>query len=159
VPLSPFRNRVPARPRDNQRARLYRAEHEAFGVPPHSAWPCLTLPAVRHYVYDVLAAVWFRDEFGIFPEVRIKDGRGTRHAYSAYDLERHSVLFSFPRWARSTPVLLHEIGHAASLHRYGMVAAHGPEFAAVYLRLVQHYLGIGAHTRLNAAFMKHRVRH
>lgn len=152
------RRRPPERPRDSQRARLYRAEHEAFGKPPHSDWPCLTLPAVTSFVRAVITESWFRTEFGIISEVRIKDGRGTRHAYSAYDLERRDVLFSFPRWARSQPVLLHEIGHAASLCRYGLVAAHGPEFAVAYLSLVQRHLGEGAHDRLLAAFAHHRVR-
>lgn len=130
-----------------------------FGVPPESTWPCLTLPAVKRFVHGVLAEPWFEQEFGTLPEVRIKDGRGTRHAYSAYDPKRRSVLFSFPRWARSTPVLLHEIGHAASLRRHGLIAAHGPEFAAVYLHLIKHHLGADAHARLSEAFAKHRVRH
>lgn len=130
-----------------------------FGVPPGSKWPCLRLPVVENFVYAVLDEPWFQNEFGVFREVRIKDGRGTRHAYSAYDSKHHSVLFSLPRWARSLPVLLHEIGHAASLRRHGLIAAHGPEFAAVYLRLIKRHLGVDAHTRLSAAFAKHSVRH
>ena len=154
-----FSARVRQRPpRDSQRARLYRAEHEVFGVPPHSVWPHLTLPAAEHFVHAVLAESWFREAFGAVADVRIKDGRGTRHAYSAYDSKRHSVLFSFPRWARSAPVLLHEIGHAANLRRHGVVAAHGPEFAAVYLRLVQRHLGTDAHVSLRDAFAKHKVK-
>lgn len=150
---------APARPRDTQRARLYRAEHEVFGVPPESKWPCLKFPAVKQFVHAMLGEPWFQAEFGVFPEVRIKDGRGTRHAYSAYDLKRQAVLFSFPRWARSAPVLLHEIAHPASLHRHGMVAAHGPEFAATYLCLVRHHLGAEPHDRLIEAFTRHRVRY
>lgn len=147
------------RPRDSQRARLYRAEHEVFGVPPESKWPCLKFSAVKHFVHAVLDEPWFQSEFGVFPEVRIKDGRGTRHAYSAYDLKRQGVLFSFPRWARSAPVLVHEIAHAASLHRHGLIAAHGPEFTATYLCLVRRHLGAEAHSSLIEAFVKHRVRH
>lgn len=130
-----------------------------FGVPPESKWPCLKFPAVKQFVHAMLGEPWFQAEFGVFSEVRIKDGRGTRHAYSAYDLKRRSVLFSFPRWARSAPVLLHEIAHPASLHRHGMVAAHGPEFAATYLCLVRHHLGAESHDRLIEVFTRHHVRY
>jgi len=138
---------------------LYRAEHEVFGVPPQSVWPYLAFPAVERFVHSVIAEPWFRDEFGDLPGIRIKDGRGTRHAYSAYDMKRQGVLFSFPRWARSAPVLLHEIGHAASLRSHGIIAAHGPEFAAAYLCLVHRHLGTEPHDRLIEAFTKHRVRY
>lgn len=90
--------------------------------------------------------------------VRVKDGRGTRHAYSAYDPRRHGVLFSFPRWSRSLPVVIHELAHPASLRRHGMIAAHGPEFAAAYLCLVDRHLGGAACASLEAAFERHRVR-
>lgn len=107
---------------------------------------------------DAIADPWFGDTFGRLGPVRVKDGRGTRHAYSAYDTRRHGVLFSFPRWSRTLPVLLHEIAHPASLRRHGMVAAHGPEFAAAYLCLVERHLGAAARDCLGAAFARQRVR-
>ncbi len=67
------------------------------------------------------------------------------------------MVFSFPRWARTKPVLLHELSHAASLQRYGLVAAHGAEFAATYLRLVSRHLGLAAHEKLRDSFVVHRV--
>ena len=158
TPVLWSRKPQPKRPRDNQRARLYRAEREAFDVY-SEATPRLDFAAVERFVARVVGEPWFADRFGTLGAVRIKDGRGTRHAYSAYDQRRHGVLFSFPRWSRSVPVLLHEIAHPASMRRHGLIAAHGPEFAAAYLALVARHLGEESHARLDAAFAKHRVRY
>lgn len=158
TPLLRPRKQQPLRPRDSQRARVYRAEREAFDVYSEKT-PRLELAAVERFVTRVVAEPWFVDTFGALGTVRIKDGRGTRHAYSAYDQRRHGVLFSFPRWSRSLPVLLHEVAHPASLRRHGLVAAHGPEFASAYLALVARHLGDEAHARLGAAFARHRVRY
>lgn len=149
---------APQRPRDSQRARVYRAEREAFDVYLEST-PRLDFTAVQRCVTDIIRESWFANTFGRLGTVRIKDGRGTRHAYSAYDQHRHDVLFSFPRWSRSLPVLLHEVAHPASLRRYGLVAAHGPEFAAAYLTLVARHIGNEAHEKLCEAFARYRVRH
>lgn len=158
TPLLRLRKPQPQRPRDSQRARVYRAEREAFDVYSEST-PRLEFRAVERFVTDVIVESWFADTFGTLGALRIKDGRGTRHAYSAYDQRRHGVLFSFPRWSRSLPVLLHEIAHPASLRRHGLVAAHGPEFAAAYLCLVERHIGKEAHRRLGEAFTRHRVRY
>ncbi len=156
--MSPLlRPRRPQRPRDSQRARLYRAEREAFDVY-SEATPRLDFAAVERFVSGVIGEPWFAETFGTLGAVRIKDGRGTRHAYSAYDQRRHGVLFSFPRWSRSVPVLLHEIAHPASLRRHGLVAAHGPEFAAAYLALIARHVGDEDRARLAEAFARHRVR-
>lgn len=144
-------------PRDSQRSRLYRAEVDAFGPGPLQAWRLGSVPAVEAFVRDVLGEDWFRLRFGPFSRVAVKDGRGTRHAYSAYEPARRRVVLSFPRWARAKPVVLHELGHAASLSRYGVVAAHGPEFAAVLLALVARHLGTAAQLRLRDAFDARRV--
>ncbi|MGH8226108.1 MAG: hypothetical protein ACRER1_08165 [Gammaproteobacteria bacterium] len=144
-------------PRDSQRARVYRAETQAFGAARANAGTCASIAVVRDYLHGVLADDWFRTEYGDFAYVKIKDGRGTRHAYSAYEAKARGVVFSFPRWARTKPVMLHELSHAASLRRYGAVAAHGPEFAATYLRLVSRHLGSAAHEKLREAFVVHRV--
>lgn len=157
TPLWRSRKPRPQRPRDSQRARVYRAEREAFDVY-SEATPRLDFAAVERFVIRVIGEPWFADTFGTLGAVRIKDGRGTRHAYSAYDQRRHGVLFSFPRWSRSVPVLLHEIAHPASLRRHGLVAAHGPEFAAAYLALIARHAGDEAHARLREAFTRHRVR-
>lgn len=146
-------------PRDGQRARLYRAETDAFAAHPEPAWRLPSVTAVEAFVRDVLDEDWFRVRFGTFSRVTVKDGRGTRHAYSAYEPVRRSVALSFPRWARTKPVVLHELGHAASLRRHGVIAAHGPEFAAVYLQLVARHLGPAAGVHLRRAFDAHRVRH
>jgi len=146
------------RPRDSQRARLYAAERTAFGDPRACPARLATLRELCAYVDQTLGDAWFEAEFGRFASVRVKDGRGTRHAYSAYDLRSRALLLSFPRWARTRPVVLHELGHAASARRHGVIAAHGPEFAGVFLGLVRRFLGPDAAGRLAAAYRSHRVR-
>ncbi len=144
-------------PRDSQRARLYAAERVAFEAE-YRVLRLETLPAVRAFLDGVLADSRFRAVYGHFSSVRLKDGRGTRHAYAAYDQETRAVLFSLPRWSRTRPIVLHELAHVASLHRHGRIAPHGPEFAAVYIELVERHLGRIAALRLKRLFRVHRVR-
>jgi len=147
------------RPRDSQRSRLYAAEKAAFGDPRDCALRLASMRELQDYVAAAVTDDWFRAEFGRFASLRVKDGRGTRHAYSAYDPHSGRVLLSFPRWARTRPVVLHELGHAASVQRHGMIAAHGPEFAAVFLQLAGRYLGEPAARCLRDAYRAHRVRY
>ena len=143
-------------PRDSQRARLYAAERAAF-ADEYRVLRLETLPAVRAFVDEMLADPRFQAVYGRFPSVRLKDGRGTRHAYAAYDRKTRAVLFSFPRWSRTRPIVVHELAHVASLYRHGRIAPHGPEFAAVYVDLVERHLGRTAGARLQGMFREHRV--
>lgn len=145
-------------PRDSQRSRLYAAERSAFRGYYAHGMRLACIHDLRAFIHEVLADEWFSTVFGRFTTVHIKDGRGTRHAYTAYDQDSHALILSFPRWSRTRPIALHEISHAASIRHHGLVAAHGPEFAGIFLRLVRQYLGEACHVRLRWAFMHHRVR-
>lgn len=112
-----------------------------------------SLAALERFLERAAADPWFKARFGALAAVEIRDGRGIRHASSAYEPETRRCVFSFPRWARTKPVVLHELAHAASFRRYGLVAAHGPEFAAVFLELVARHLGPAARERLRRAFV------
>lgn len=139
-------------PRDSQRSRIYRAEIRAFYGRSAKGMRFESLAALQRFLERVAADPWFKARFGALSAIEIRDGRGIRHASSAYEPDTRRCVFSFPRWARTKPVVLHELAHAASFRRYGLVAAHGPEFAAVFLELIERHLGSAARERLRRAF-------
>ena len=84
-------------------------------------------------------------------QVQVRDGRGRRHAGA---LQNQGVIL-LPRWSRRERVILHELAHLATPSSF---APHGPEYAAVYLELVQHFMGAAAAGGLGGSFRTHRVR-
>jgi putative metallohydrolase (TIGR04338 family) len=144
-------------PRDSQRSRIYRAEVKAFYGSRAKGMRFDSLDGLQRFLERAVADPWFKTHFGALSRIEIRDGRGTRHASSAYEPDTRRCVFSFPRWARTKPVVLHELAHAASFRRYGLVAAHGPEFAAVFLELVERHLGRAARERLRRAFVLQNV--
>jgi hypothetical protein len=62
---------------------------------------------------------------------------------------------ALPKWARSERVMLHEIAHHAAPRD---AAAHGPEYARIYVELVRTFMGEKPAARLLAAFEAHRVK-
>lgn len=139
------------RPRDTQRSKLYAAEREAFGQPKEE----LSLDTTVAFVRQVWRSPWTARKFQIarYSEPPyVADGRGTTAARGS--LRR----LNLPRWSRNKVVILHELAHALTWHRETF-AAHGREFAAVFLELVSHWLGVDAAKRLRAAFRAKRVRY
>lgn len=141
------------RPRDTQRAKLYRAEREA--LPGFQALPGQE-PSVEEcstFVKKVWGSAWTKKHFRrayAFPVPWIKDGRGTTWARGSL----HHL--SLPLWARTKPVMLHEIAHSLTIA--SETPAHGPRFAACFLALVRHFLGAEKAALFKAAFRKHHVR-
>ncbi len=84
--------------------------------------------------------------------VKVRDGRGRRSACANSD----DVSIALPRWARSKPVILHELAHLAVPDH---VAAHGEEFAAAFVVLVREFMGVEDARRLITAFKDLRVRY
>lgn len=142
-----------ARPRDTQRSKLYAAERAAFGDA-FTADPMDFDRAVA-FVRQVWRSPWTRRKWPFVTynaPPYVADGRGTLYARGS--LGR----LNLPRWSRTKPVILHELAHALTWHRRD-IAAHGREFAAVLLELVQHWLGVAAAKKLRAAFRAGRVRY
>jgi putative metallohydrolase (TIGR04338 family) len=137
---------VPAftRPRDSQRSRLYRAEDE---LEPGRRLP--TVAVLQGYVDDLAASDWFTARWGA-RSFDVRPGHGHRRATA----DRNGVL-QLPLWSRTELVVLHEVAHCLTPERY---AAHGPEYAGVFLSLVRRRLGPGAAQVLEDAFARHRVR-
>lgn len=136
---------APPRPRDTQRARLYRAEGE---VPPGRRLP--TVADLQSYVDDVCATPWFTARFGA-RTYEVRPGHGHRKATAT-----PAGVLQMPRWARSELVVLHEVAHPLVA---STLAAHGPEFAGVLLALARRAIGPATAQALEDAFTRHRVRH
>ncbi len=132
--------------RDTQRAKLYRAEdalRRAIGDvairDKIAAWA---------FIEKVERDAWFRRRFGR-RQFRVLDGRGTSSAWSC------GSTLNLPRWSRTPVIMLHEVAHCVAPHG----CRHGWEFAAVYLKLVRHFLGREVHDKLRASFRERRVRY
>jgi putative metallohydrolase (TIGR04338 family) len=141
-----------ARARDTQKSRLYKAEEclEAFGGRLEKT------TEIADFLTKVLnrAPVQARYAPYLSREIAVKDGRGCRIARGG----THHI--KLPKWARSKEVALHEVAHTLTTRKFGSeVAAHGREYASVFLDLVRFGLGQEAHDALVASFKTHRVKY
>ena len=134
----------PARPRDSQRARLYRAEGQ---LDPGRRLP--TVARMQAWVDGLAATDWFVDHWGT-RTFEVRPGFGHRRATADMD-----GVLQMPKWARSELVLLHEIAHCVTPLTF---ASHGPEYAGVLLALARRGMGPGTAQRLEDAFAQERVR-
>jgi len=132
------------RPRDSQRARLYRAE---FEVDAGRRLP--TVPILQAYADSLVQFDWFRARW---PDraFEIRPGYGHRRATATVD-----GVLQMPKWARSELVVLHEVAHCVTPWAY---ASHGPEYAGVLLCLVRRAMGPAPAQALEDAFDRQRVR-
>ena len=142
--MTPNPSATAPRPRDSQRARLYRAECE---LDPGRRLP--TVARMQAYVDGLVALDWFTARWpGRTFEVR--PGFGHRRATA----DANGVL-QMPKWARSEMVLLHEVAHCLTPWSF---APHGPEYAGVLLSVVRHGMGPATAQALEDAFDRQRVR-
>ena len=132
------------RPRDSQRARLYRAE---FEVEPGKRLP--TVEKLQAYLDALVAADWFAARW---PDRSFEVRPGFGHRRATADV---NGVLQMPKWARSEMVLLHEVAHCLTPWTY---ASHGPEYAGVLLSLVRRSMGPATAQALEDAFDRHRVR-
>lgn len=115
--------------RDNQKSAVYKWEREFFG----SEWEATKTNFLTLDECQILINRVWKDYGRLSSPPFVKDGRGTRVARGSL------VYINLPRWARTKPIVLHEIAHALlSWHR---VAGHGPEFATLVVQLWVRYLG------------------
>ena len=132
------------RPRDNQRARLYRAEGEL-----DAGRRLPTVDRMQAWVDGLAATDWFVARWGD-RAFEVRPGFGHRRATA----DQNGIL-QMPKWARSELVLLHEVAHCLTPVD---VASHGPEYAGVLLALVRRGMGPGPAQHLEDAFGRERVR-
>ena len=131
------------RPRDSQRARLYRAESE---VDAGRRLP--TVERLQAYVDHLVGLDWFVARWGTHA-IEVRPGYGHRRATADQD-----GVLQMPRWARTELVLLHEVAHCVTP---ATAAAHGPEYAGALLSLVRRCMGPAPAQALEDAFVRQRV--
>ena len=128
---------------DSQRAKLYKAEREAFAGDAEYITPDEAL--------ELVSKVWALSP-GLLSAPGVRFSRKKNFGAAHYTGWCHEITFhtdSIKAW-----VVVHEVAHA--VERKG--AAHGPEFARAYLGLVERTFGFEARERLGASFRKHKVR-
>ena len=133
-----------SRPRDSQRARLYRAEGEV-----DAGRKLPTVERMQAWVDGLVRADWFVGRWGE-RAFDVRPGFGHRRATANAD-----GVLQMPKWARTELVLLHEVAHCLAP---STCAAHGPEYAGVLLSLARRGMGPGPAQSLEDAFARHRVR-
>lgn len=145
------------RARDNRRQRLYNAER-AVTLPESAAAKRLlhggkrvestgniSIEACQAYVDHVTRSAWFQRRWGR------QSLTVTHKVYGAATGGGGEV--TLPPWARTEWVILHEIAHNLTPRQH---AAHGPEFAAVFLTLVRQQMGKVAYDLLRGALRDQR---
>jgi predicted nucleic acid-binding Zn ribbon protein len=175
--------------RDSQRKKLYDAEHAAFDVDDRSPDFSTLAECQDYADYVTHSDTWKALGFSHLPAfqepapVTVTDGRGRRRGGAS----SFAMTIKAPKWTRMDYYIVHELAHIATeyIHDFiydeydedgggwpgkknpktGLVeltsttAAHGPEYAGVYLHLVRGILGDKAAQRLLESFEEYRVKH
>jgi putative metallohydrolase (TIGR04338 family) len=142
-----------ARPRDAQRARVYRAETMMRSS------PLPGLAACAAFADRVVGTFWWQARFpdhtlAAVPPLR--PGNGARQAFLREE-EGGGHTITLPRRYRTKGVVLHELVHWA-LADEAALAHHGPTFARVLLDAIDEFCGPERAAALAGAFRAHRVR-
>lgn len=138
------------RDRDNRRQKLYDAERAAkMDARPMTLWEC-EVYAKNALAWAVKAGLNLSSRNAV---VGVVPGNRTRATCLRVC---GGWRITLPPWAQTRWVVLHEVAHCLPPKES---AAHGWEFAAGYLKLVEHFLGAESAKRLKAQFKAERVRY
>jgi putative metallohydrolase (TIGR04338 family) len=137
--------------RDSQKGKLYNAEGTAFGYTQRNF---SSIREVQAYSNSVTSSLWWRrlggPKFVLVKKTRIDSGYSTAWAHRN---EIHITQSHFNKW-----VVLHELAHIVMWHLAKNRPAHGPDYALVYSRMVEEFLGDEQRQKLSVAFEKYGVR-
>jgi hypothetical protein len=141
------------RVRDSQRIRVYRANSGVLGTAlPH-------MDDVRDFCEEVLASPLWNT---LFPRDTpwkvppLKPGRGARTAHVLWHHDGR-IEIAFPRAYRFATYVLHELTHYGIGYRDD-IAAHGPEFAGLWLTLVREFCSTRTSNALEKGLAREKVR-
>jgi putative metallohydrolase (TIGR04338 family) len=136
------------KPRDSQRARVYRAEDK---VAQKLKEPNLgSVASTQDVVDSVVNSDWWQAVAPHRPLVVVADGRGRRSGGSIGGEIR------LPRRYRTRLVVLHELAH--EWVTCPVRAPHGPEFAGAFLNLIGVFHSDGVAALMSDAFAYEGVR-
>lgn len=144
------------KPRDTQRARVYRADSALIEI----AKPLPTVRDVERFVARAWASKRVQAAFPAsikrYRVPRVRDGRGCRNASGG------AGGITIPLWARNEAVVIHELAHTMicrfELSHNVRLASHGWHYCDAYLKLTLYLMGREAHDVLKAAFKANGVR-
>jgi hypothetical protein len=122
-------------PRDSQKARLYKWENETI----FTHWtPDYVKKPVRVSYEEAIAFIGqVAHDYGL-PMPEIKESWGKGKSYYQHFLGRDRIVLA-KGWGMQMPILIHEVAHFVHYHYYKGTPYHGPEYAGVYLELLQRY--------------------
>ncbi len=132
------------RGRDTQKSKLYRSEHAVF----KHAIDFNTIRQAQKYANSITGSRWWR-ALGGPTFVLIKQARSDAYSSTAW-AQRNEIRLdgsTFMRW-----VLIHELTHIVMWHLNRALPAHGPDYALVYLRVIEQFLGDEQRQALSVAF-------
>lgn len=136
------------KPRDSQRARVYRAEEMVAQKLKERNLG--SVEETQDIVDSVVGSDWWRAVAPHRPVVVVADGRGRRSGGSIGGEIR------LPRRYRTRLVVLHELAH--EWVSCPVRAPHGPEFAGAFLTLLGVFHSDGAAALMSDAFAEEGVR-
>lgn len=147
---------IPKRsPRDEQRERLYAAEHEVAAFQ-RDKLP--TVPEMQRFVDSILGSRWLRTNFAasMAMPITVLNGYGRRMPCA----DAYQSTIAMPKGGRSQFIVCHEVAHVFCDRCHGdAFPFHGAEFATFELELVSRFLGEDDCRELLAAFARHNVVH
>jgi putative metallohydrolase (TIGR04338 family) len=151
-------------PRDSQRSRVYAAE-TAMNWRGHGrlvSKKLRSLDDAAHFVTEVVTSDWFAARAPQVSLVRLvagdpKSRRATCISRIGKVPGTTNSRIRLPPWARTRPVILHELSHAV-VFSATPPSAHGPEFCRAELDLITAFLGSSVADALHEQFLLHRVR-
>jgi len=109
--------------RDNQRSKVYKWEREVI---PDFYTNKIPLEDCTKFVVKVCKDIKFTSPI-------VTDGRGRKGACA------FGNRICLPAYARTRPIVLHELAHIITKQRFSEIAGHGPEFVRCYMWLLQKY--------------------
>ncbi len=130
--------------RDTQKSKLYRSEHSAFEYTVDFE----TIRQAQRYSNSITGSRWWR-ALGGPTFVLIKQTRSDAIGSSAW-AQRNEIRLAGPVFSKW--VLIHELIHIVMWHLSRALPAHGPDYALVYLRVIEQFLGDEQRQTLSVAF-------
>ncbi|HEV2309147.1 MAG TPA: hypothetical protein VGU73_01375 [Acidimicrobiia bacterium] len=142
------------KPRDSQRARVYRAEL------PLAASPLPGLAACARFAERVVGTLWWHGRFPALTQDRIprfRPGHGARTAYFTEAEDGDDWSITLPRRYRTKGIVLHELAHWALVDQPDL-PTHGATFARLVLDATSEFCGPDRAQALTDAYRAERVR-
>lgn len=139
-----------SRGRDSQRVKVYRAEWGTFKY----TTDFTTVRQAQKYANSVTSSRWYR-RLGGPKFVLVKPARSDSNTSTAW-AERNEIRLAtdgFSKW-----VVLHELAHIAMWHVNRRLPAHGQDFALVYRRMIEEFLGDEQRALLAEAYDREGVK-